>query len=350
MVGILDDDIVMVKDQSEGSRLYTKGNYGYPRSKGGVDLDLIEAAYLVESNRLEVVREGSPMPFDELFRYSASKYDRFDLLYMVYRDLRGRGMVVKIESGDYDIAVFPRGKTLSNSRPQYMIKAVTERDMFNLAASIKQVSRANGKDKDLLYGVVDEEGDVIYYKMSMRDPTGKVFAEEGLGKASGWLIRDRVFVYDREDAEKLRRYGFYGKFAANALQLSLMETCYLVGKGRLTVLDSDDQELDYDYLKKFGQSLQGEFGIRLTVYSDLRERGLLVKTGFKYGTHFRAYQDDPDNCHARFLVHALTDDGLKNWPDISKTVRLSGGVRKEILFGRVQKNSVDYLEFQWIKP
>ncbi|MBR4216734.1 MAG: tRNA-intron lyase, partial [Candidatus Methanomethylophilaceae archaeon] len=45
MTGILVDDIVEVRDQSEGSRLYTRGNYGYPRSGGGVDLDLIEATY-----------------------------------------------------------------------------------------------------------------------------------------------------------------------------------------------------------------------------------------------------------------------------------------------------------------
>ena len=35
MPGILLDDYVEVRDQSEGSRLYTRGNYGYPRSGGG---------------------------------------------------------------------------------------------------------------------------------------------------------------------------------------------------------------------------------------------------------------------------------------------------------------------------
>ena len=108
--------------------------------------------------------------------------------------------------------------------------------------------------------------------------------------------------------------------------------------------------LTFDDLLAFGNSMQDEFRVRYMVFSDLRERGLVVKTGFKYGTHFRVYQSSPDDCHARYLVHAMTDDGLRMWPEISRTVRLSGGVKKEILFGRVRKNDITYLEFKWFKP
>ena len=54
MTGELIDDVVYVRDQAEGNRLYTKGNYGYPMRGGGIELDLIEATYLVESKRLQV--------------------------------------------------------------------------------------------------------------------------------------------------------------------------------------------------------------------------------------------------------------------------------------------------------
>jgi tRNA-intron endonuclease len=37
------------------------------------------------------------------------------------------------------------------------------------------------------------------------------------------------------------------------------------------------------------------------------------------------------------------------WPDISRTVRLSGGVKKQILFCRVS-NEIEYLEFKWFRP
>ncbi len=350
MAGILSDDIVEVRDQSEGSRLYTRGNFGYPRSGGGVDLDLIEATYLLESRRLEVVGPEGAMSFDELFTHSATVVEGFDIKYLVYRDLRQRGFIVKFESGDYDISVFPRGKTMSNSRPEFMVRAVSERNAIDIATFVRQVSEVKGRNRKLLYGVVDEEGDLTYYIMNIRDPAGKIFPEPMSRKPQGRLIRDRVFVFDCEDAEALRDYGFYGKSMVDCLQLSLIEACHLVGKGRLAVTDQDGGVLTFDDLLERGEADQDEFRIRYLVFSDLRERGLVVKTGFKYGTHFRVYQASPDDCHARYLVHAVDDDGLRMWPEISRTVRLSGGVKKEILFGRIRKGSVEYLEFKWFKP
>lgn len=350
MAGQLVDDVVEVRDQSEGSRLYTRGNFGYPRSGGGVDLDLIEATYLMEGRRLEVIGPDGPMTYDDMFCHAASIVEGFDIKYLVFRDLRQRGFIAKYETGDYDISVFPRGKTMSNSRPEFMVRAVSERNAIDISTFIREVSDTSKRKKKLLYGVVDEEGDLTYYIMSTRDPAGKVFPEPISEKPQGRLIRDRVFVFDRSHAEALRDYGYYGRSFVDALQLSLIESCHLVSKGRLTVRDQDGQVLSYDDLVEFGSSIQDEFGIRMQVYSDLRERGLVVKTGFKYGTHFRVYQESPDDCHARYLVHAVTDDGIRMWPEISRTVRLSGGVKKEILFGRVKKNTIDYLEFKWFKP
>lgn len=350
MAGILVGDRVEVREQSEGSRLYTRGNFGYPRSGGGVDLDLIEAVYLLEGRRLEVLSDGKVMLFEELFRHAATELEGFDIKYLVYRDLRNRGFVVKFESGDYDISVFPRGKTMSNSRPEFMVRAVSERTAVDISKVVREANDVSERKKKLLYGVVDEEGDLTYYTLSLRDPSGKVYPEPMSAKPVGRLIRDRVFVFDRGDSEALRDYGYYGKSMVEALQLSLIESIHLVGKGRLTVLGQDDQPLGFDDLMTVGESVQNEFRIRYLVYSDMRERGLVVKTGFKYGTHFRVYQSSPDDCHARYLVHAVTENDIRMWPEISRTVRLSGGVKKEILFGLVRKNEVEYLEFKWFKP
>ena len=211
MPGILVDDVVEVRDQSEGSRLYTRGNYGYPRSGGGVDLDLVEATYLVECRRLEVLGSDGVIPYEELFALSAAAVDGFDIKYLVYRDLRQRGFIAKYESGDYDISVFPRGKTMSNSRPEFMVRAVSERSAIDITTFIREVSDISERKKKLLYGVVDEEGDLTYYIMSMRDPAGKIFPEPMSSKPVGRLIRDRVFVFDQGHVEALRQYGYYGR-------------------------------------------------------------------------------------------------------------------------------------------
>ena len=349
-VGILVDDMVVVSDQSEGSRLYTKGNYGYPRSGGGLDLDLMEATYLVECSRLDVERDGLHVGFEELFRYSSGLVQGFEIVYAAYRDLRQRGLVVKLESGSFDLSVFLSGTNMSNSRPEFFVRTVSERNSIEISEFVDQITDVRKRNKKLLYGVVDEEGDIVYYTMFLRDPSGTVFPEKMDRKPTGWLINDRVILTDHNDMEALRDYGYYGKMVGGLYQLSLIESCYLIGKGRLTVLDSNDTELGFEDLRDFARTLQDEFDLRYKVFDDMRQRGLVVKTGFKYGTHFRVYENSPDDCHARYLVHAVSDDSLKLWPEISRTVRLSGGVKKEILFGRVYRNEIQYLEFKWYKP
>ncbi len=349
MAGELREDSVFVSDQKEGSRLYNKGNYGYPRSGGSLELDLMEAQYLLESNRLEVEKDGKPVGFEELFRHSSMAVEGFDIKYLVYRDLRSRGFIVKTESGRFDMSVFPRGMTLSNSRPEFLVRAVSERSALDISDFSSELTQTEKKGKELLYGVADEEGDVTYYRMSTRNPGGNVHADTSGKKTSGVLISDRVFVFDENDRAVLKEMGFFGKEVGNSVQLSLIESCYLAERGALKVTNPEGKNVSAGALKKLGSESQGDFDLRISAYYDLRERGMVVKTGFKYGTHFRVYEGSPDDSHARYLVHAVSASDVTMWPEISRTVRLSGGVRKDILFCRIS-DSVEYLEFKWFRP
>ncbi|MDR3206258.1 MAG: tRNA-intron lyase [Candidatus Methanoplasma sp.] len=348
MPGELIDDSVVVADGKEGSRHYNKGNFGYPMHGGGLELDLIEAAFLLECDRIEILRDGKQMTFEELYIYASSVHEGFDIAYIVYRDLRGRGFVVKAESGGFDLSVFPRGSTMSNSRPAYMVRAVSERTAVCMTDLSGEVAQTENAGRRLLYGVVDEEGDLTYYIMSARDPRGLAAADKAGEAVRGRLIRDRVFVFDGEGAKKLRAGGFYGKADGKGLQLSLIEGCHLMSTGELET-ESASGIMTESELKEFGRRSQNEFDLRLRAFKDLRNRGLVVKTGFKYGTHFRVYEGSPDDCHARYLVHAMQASEVTMWPEISRTVRLSGGVKKEILFCRIG-SSVEYLEFKWFRP
>jgi tRNA-intron endonuclease len=196
---------------------------------------------------------------------------------------------------------------------------------------------------------VDEEGDLTYYNMSKKDPKGTVPPKKTGGRARGKLISDRVFVFGTGNPALLRENGFYGKMMDDTLQLSLIESCYLMEAGELDVESPDGKKMSLEDLSAFGRRTQDEFDIRLKAFSDLRGRGLVVKTGFKYGTHFRVYEQSPDDCHARYLVHAVPASKVTMWPEISRTVRLSGGVKKDILFCRVS-DTVEYLEFKWFRP
>lgn len=349
MPGELVDCSVFIRDQREASQTFSKGNFGYPMSGGGLELDLVEAAFLLELQRLEIIYKKRRISFTALFDYASGIIDDFAIKYLVFKDLRERGFIVKPDSGSFDFHVYPRGQLPAHCAPVYLVCAVSERSATNLKVFADTLTESEDIGKKLLYGVVDEEGDVTYYKMFDKDPKGFIFPESDGSPIKAKLVGDRVFVFNEDDGTELYGRGFYGKLSKGVLQLSIIEACYLIEKGELKVSDREGNHMDVGQLTDYGRKNQDEFDLRMKAYVDLRNRGLVVKTGFKYGTHFRVYEKSPDDCHARYLVHAVPASTVAMWPEISRTVRLSGGVKKEILFCRVS-NEVEYLEFLWFRP
>lgn len=96
---------VIVWDPKHGSLLYREGFYGKPigiRKPKDFDfekpseLSLLEALYLVEKGRLLVQSEaGKELTKEELLGIARQHYEGFDGLYLVYKDLRGKGYVVR---------------------------------------------------------------------------------------------------------------------------------------------------------------------------------------------------------------------------------------------------------------
>jgi len=347
VAGVLKESSVIITEQKESSQIYNKGNFGYPLSGGSLELDLIEATFLAETGRLDVLCDNEKMTFPSLLEYSSSASEGFDIRYMVYRDIRQRGFVVKPEVGEIDLSVFPRGKTLSDSRPKYLVKAVSERTAFNIDALMELAETTGSKGRELLFGIVDEEGDMTYYVVSKRELSGTMRPFDDTVKAEGKLIKDRVFIFDDSSAYAA---GAFGKAVGSVLQISLIETCYLMKKGLISSVSAENnKKMRLTDMIKFGRSAQDEFDLRLKAFTDMRDSGLVVKTGFKYGTHFRVYEKHPDTCHARFLVHSVDGSRTLMWPEISRAVRLAHGVKKEILFCRV-KDKAEYLEFKRFRP
>lgn len=350
MPGHLEGESVIIQDQREASQIYNKGFYGYPMSGGGLELDLIEALYLQESGRLEVTSEDEPLTYPALMRTVAQAIEDFEVRYIVYRDLRQRGFVVKADYGDFDFRVYPRGGTPSNSQTKYWVLAISERASFDFEYYFKQVSATERTRKELLFGVVDEEGDLTYYSVNRARPKGKLGAL-GEAEVDGHLLHDRVMVFDEDQGVLLQSMGHYGKAIGKSLQLSLIETCYLMERGILTVRNSTTgKKLTSNGVRTRGKRMQNEFDLRLKAYSDLRDNGMVVKTGFKYGSHFRVYEGDPAHDHARFLVHAVPWDHRTMWPEMSRAVRLAHGVKKEILFARISDEMIEYMKLRRMRP
>jgi len=347
MVGELVGESVIIADMAEGSQVYNKGYYGYPRPGGGLELDLLEALYLLECDKLKVQIAGKEVDHATLYRRVARSVDDLQTRYVVYRDLRQRGYIVKLDQGDFDFRVYPRGANPHNSQAQNWVLAISERDVFNIAALQEKSETSQRTRKDLLLGVVDEEGDITFYTVEGADPRGET--EEKPTTAEGALIDDAVIVLG-EEADRLYENGFYGKKIGPMLQLSLIETAYLIDKGRLEVrsIRSGQKMGEKGFLANAKRS-QSDFDLRMRAYQDLRSRGMVVKTGFKYGTHFRVYEGNPSKHHSRYLVHVVPDDYSTVWAEISRAVRLAHGVKKEILFASSGQD-LRYVRLTRVRP
>ncbi len=141
----------------------------------------------------------------------------------------------------------------------------------------------------------------------------------------GYLSGGHVSL-DASKAGRLLEKGF-GSVHSGRLWLSLSEACYLLERGSIKVLEG-------------GRELSaGELMTRLRlpeylVYRDLRERGYVVRSGFKYGADFRVYERGAYRReHSKYLVKAV-DEGFKvSVTELAGAVRLAHGVRKKLLLG-----------------
>jgi tRNA-intron endonuclease len=337
------DKVVLGQDAVE--ELYSSLYYG--RLKGDtLELALVEAAYLLDREKIKVEYEGKELGFREFFERSSGIQEYFELKYIVYRDLRERGFYVQPSVTDFRI--YPRGGKPNVTPSQYFLHVVTERKPLPMQHLITNLQAAVNVRKEMILAIVDEESDITYYGVKFMNLKG------GMGRLdiapkhnTATFLEDRVIVWDTELSLNLHNAGFYGNMLDDKrLQLSLVETAYLISKGNIEVIDSSDgKPMELDAFIDKALRIEDWFEGKLKVYADLRDRGLVVKTGFKFGSHFRAYEkvETLEKLpHSKYLIDALAPGHVFELQDMSRSIRLANSVRKEMVFAYDKNDSVQY--------
>ena len=82
---------VIVLDEAQANQLYQRGSFGKPLSGGRLQLSPVEALYLLESDKIQVVDvRGKKLTFEALVKKFTRSDPDFMLKYIVYADLRSR--------------------------------------------------------------------------------------------------------------------------------------------------------------------------------------------------------------------------------------------------------------------
>ena len=159
LVGYFQHGKVIVEN---GISLYNKGYFGEMK-KNILELSYCEALYLMEKGKLEI-KDRLPLSVIGFARKAKSVDPRFWIRYTVYSDIRSRGYIVK-EALKYgaDFLVYDKGDIPGKQHSKYLLFAVDSNDELNWRwfAGINRI--AHGVKKEVLIGLVDEQGDVTYY-------------------------------------------------------------------------------------------------------------------------------------------------------------------------------------------
>ncbi|MCD6513067.1 MAG: tRNA-intron lyase [Thermoplasmata archaeon] len=321
---------------NEANRLHNKGAYGV--QDGELKLCMIEACYLAEKGRISVYRNNKKMDFRSLMNYSIEKEKNFEIKYFVYRDLRERGYVILATE---PFQMYERG-TRPPEKPTSLVYAISERAEFSMEEILNMLDNA-GKMR-VIAGIVDEEGDITYYFIKRYVMKGKFEENEYEGKV--YVLNDRCAVWDEELIKKLSE-RFIGKIVGNFMQLSLMETAYVAERGASIIRNG--RKISIKTFMRYAKDIQPDIERRYRIYKELRERKLIPKTGFKFGSHFRVYDVSPEKTHAPYLVHVVDGRYRAAWAEISRAIRLAHSVKKDMVFAVIDKE-IEYVRIKRITP
>lgn len=346
--GKLSGDRVMLGPKAM-PELYNQGYFGRPVGLG-LELSLVEAAYLLDRSRICVLSasDGSALDFKALFQASSSLERGFEFRYVVYKNLRERGYIV--QPGRPDFRVYPRGGHPGKSPAEFYVLVVSERTPLPLKEVLAPVRVAGQMRKKLMLAIVDEESDITFYEAREKSMAGQTDVARMEGAAT--LLEDRVVLWDESDSKRFHENGFYGQSVGGRLQLSLVESAYLREREFLRLSDRSGAPLDLVSFRDRARMIEEDFDLKYRVYRDLRDRNLVVKTGFKFGSHFRVYKkvgDLESASHSEYLVHAVPGDHVFHLQAVSRAVRLAHSVRKQMVFA-YPNGEVKYLEIRRLRP
>jgi tRNA-intron endonuclease len=176
------------------------------------------------------------------------------------------------------------------------------------------------------------------------------------------LIENFLVVWDSPKGSQLYKAGYYGKPLGIPkpkipefdvpLILDLMEGLYLVESKKIEIYeDSERNNVSLKKLRQKAKQLYDEFEEKYAVYRDLRESGLIVTPGIKFGCDFAVYKYGPGVEHAPYMV-SVKKAGLDlSATEIVKAGRLATTVRKRFIIAvpDLGAGSVKYLIFKWFK-
>lgn len=287
----------IARDQSTIDIL-KKGFFGKQERKTLL-LSKEEALYIMELRNAECTKTGRTTSFHE----SISKFcnsRKFIARYLTYKDWRDRGLIIKEPDFKYALRVKAKVKEYPGSRLRIRLRGINgtffKTDLITILDN-------NEKGRELYdnYWI----GQYGSYKASDRGKLNKIDIFEAL-----FLTENKAVIIKNATRAALIKNGNAGR---------------------------------KDFLKLY------------SVYKDWREKGYVIKTGFKFGTHFRVYFPGAKPAgatggwtHSKHVIQVFPKDAKMLISEWARAIRVAHSVRKTFILaipGSASPNNVkiDYI-------
>jgi len=165
VMGLLAEKGVKIREKQSADQLSSRG-YGVAEKDGSL-LNFCEALYLVDRGMLEVKdKKGGKLDFRQLLQHHEKSNDNAWSEYLVYRDLRSRGYVVREGFGSgVDFRAYDRGEYAKDAA-RYLIVNIQEGKPTPIAELTNALTQSISLKKELVLAVVNRRGEIVYYSVS----------------------------------------------------------------------------------------------------------------------------------------------------------------------------------------
>ncbi len=294
---------IWVEEPASFEKLH-RNHFG-TNKKGKLFLEVEEALYALNFLRGTCISKKGELGFNDVAAIYAGENPRLFVMYNAYRDWRDRGLILK--------------------RIEYLDKGnVRKRPRISRKYPAKKIAK------------VRLRAETVWYSRNLFS----VMEDETEGRM---LFNEYWFG----------QWGIYKQDRGGLLKLNSLETVFLAKHFGLKVRDLESgKELKHGQILK--QVIkEREYAKPLyDVYEDWRLKAFVIKTGFKFGTHFRIYfpgaspkQESKEWIHSKHVIHVFPKEQKLLISEWARAVRVAHGVKKTFLLSIPEMKEKDYIDY-----
>ncbi len=157
-------------NSSEAYLLNKKSNFGERREEK-VEYSPYEALFLVEKGKMDVFSKNKKVSQNELFKKFLKRDKKIQTKYLVFRDLRSKGYIVKsaLKFGA-EFRVYDKGARIDKQHAKWIVFTDEESKKITWHDFSSKNRVAHSTKKNLLLAIVDEEKGITYYEVRWLKP------------------------------------------------------------------------------------------------------------------------------------------------------------------------------------